>query len=72
MPASARSRPFRQRRSVVFPVPDSPMMATDWPGETVSDSSAKRVRLPKRLVMPWALSMLLVRPQGATQPARQA
>src|ERR1017187_146073 len=38
-PESGRSRPARQRRSVVFPQPDGPAIVTNWPCSAVKDRS---------------------------------
>src|SRR6266540_1566343 len=52
-PASTRSSPARQRRSVVLPQPDGPRRTTNSPSETSRFTSSTAATSPKSLVTPW-------------------
>ena len=53
VPRSGCSSPLMQRRSVLFPEPLRPMIATTSPGSIESDTSSSAWWLPKRLEMPF-------------------
>src|SRR5690606_4447646 len=56
-PPSMISRWFRQRRNVLLPEPEGPIMATTSPLRRVSETPSSTRLSPKDLVMPWASIM---------------
>src|SRR5271166_7193684 len=51
-PASAVSRPARQRKIDVLPQPDGPSSASVWPSSTASDTPSTATRSPNDLRKP--------------------
>ena len=62
LPASAVSKKFKQRSSVVLPEPDDPMMARASPSASSNEISRSTFVVPKLLPMPFTSNNAIAAP----------